>query len=395
MRHSARHAPARRTGSWTAGAGLMMALALAAGPVAAQIHVPPTTGQSDQAPTAAETADPGWRPRDFSFLAMPIPISDPAIGDGLAMALGALYRAGGSERPWTTGAGGLYTDSGSWSAVLFQKAYIGVDRFRALGGAGIGEFNVDFYGIGSEAGSRGVAIPITQEAGFAVVQGLMRVAPHTYFGLQYRMIDIATTIDLETPPEFADMEIPPLERDSRTSALGISGEYDTRDNEYQPSSGLYGTVVWLQSAESLGSDHDYARVELEANGYTRTDDRTVWAWRASTCWAGDEAPFYDICNFGSQSDLRGYVQGRYRDHSMFAIQTEYRRRIGARLGVVVFAGVGAVAPGFGEIGTEELLPAGGAGLRWEASRKYGVNVGVDYAIGDDSSAFYFRVGEAF
>ena len=69
---------------------------------------------------------------------MPIPISDPAIGDGLAMALGALYKAGGSERPWTTGAGGLYTDSGSWSVVLFQKAYIGVDRFRVLGKTGHG-----------------------------------------------------------------------------------------------------------------------------------------------------------------------------------------------------------------------------------------------------------------
>lgn len=388
LRHG--RATIRGCGLSLAGGALMLVSALSAGQAAAQVYGTPSQPPAD---SAVET--PGWRPHDFSFIAMPIPISDPAIGDGLALGAGLLYKAGGSERPWTSGAGALYTDSGSWAVVLFQKAYIADDRFRVLGGAGVGEFNVDFYGIGSEAGARGFAIPITQEARFGLAQALMRVAPHTYVGLQYRAIEMATTLDLEPPPEFADMDIPARERDSRTSALGISGEYDTRDNEYQPGSGLYGSAVWLQSAQSLGSDHDYARAELEANGYARAGDRTIWAWRASTCWAGDEAPFYDICNFGSQSDLRGYVQGRYRDHSMFAIQTEYRRRIGNRLGVVVFAGVGAVAPEFGEIGTEELLPAAGVGLRWEASRKYGVNVGFDHAVGDDSSAFYFRVGEAF
>jgi hypothetical protein len=361
---------------------------MAAGQASAQIYAPP-------APQPASPPSERRRPHDFSFLAMPIPISDPAIGNGLALGAGALYKAGGSQRPWTTGLAGLYTDNGSWSAAIFQKAYIGVDRFRLLGGAGVGEFNVDFFGVGPEAGSRGVAVPITQDAGFAVVQGLMRVAPHTYVGLQYRLIDMSTTIDFATPPPFADMDIPTLELDSRTSALGISGEYDTRDNEYQPASGLYGTALWLQSDQAFGSDHDYGRAELKLNGYKRTDDRTIWAWRASTCWAGDDAPFYDICNFGSQSDLRGYVQGQYRDHSMFAIQTEYRRKFGSRFGLVLFAGVGAVAPDFGSIGSEELLPAAGVGLRYEASRKYGVNVGIDYAIGEDSSAFYFRVGEAF
>lgn len=380
----------RGCGLSLAGGGLMLVSALSAGQAAAQAD-----GTPPQVPADTAVQTPGWRPHDFSFIPLPIPISDPAIGDGLAVAAGLLYKAGGSERPWTSGAGGLYTDSESWAALLFQKAYIGADRFRVLGAAGLGEFNVDFYGIGSEAGSRGFAVPITQDARFGVAQGLMRVAPHTYVGLQYRVIEMATTINLETPPEFPDMDIPPRELDSRTSALGISGEYDTRDNEYQPSSGLYGSVVWLQSAEALGSDHDYGRAELEVNGYTLTGDRTIWAWRASTCWAGDEAPFYDICNFGSQSDLRGYVQGRYRDHSMFAIQTEYRRRFAGRFGFVLFAGVGAVGPAFGDIGREELLPAAGVGLRYEASRRYGVNVGVDYAVGEDSSAFYFRVGEAF
>jgi hypothetical protein len=380
----------RTCGLSLAGGGLMLVSALSAGQAAAQAY-----GTPSQIPADAALQMPDWRPHDFSFIPLPIPVSDPAIGDGLALAAGLLYKAGGSERPWTSGAGGLYTDSGSWAALLFQKAYIGADRFRLLGAAGLGEFNVDFYGIGSDAGSRGFAIPISQEANFAVVQGLMRVAPHTYAGLQYRRIEMATTFDLEVPPEFPDMDIPERQRDSQTSALGVSGEYDTRDNEYQPTSGLYGTALWLRAAEALGSDHDYSRAEFEMNGYTTAGQRAVWAWRGSACWAGDAAPFYDICNFGSQSDLRGYVQGRYRDHSMFAVQAEYRRKFSGRFGFVLFAGMGAVAPGFGEMDSENLLPAAGIGLRYEASRRYRVNIGVDYAVGVDSSAFYFRAGEAF
>ncbi len=37
----------------------------------------------------------------------------------------------------------------------------------------------------------------------------------------------------------------------------------------------------------------------------------------------------------------------------------------------------------------------GAGLRFLASQKYGVNVSLDYAIGRDTRAFYFYIGEAF
>ncbi|WP_312145903.1 hypothetical protein [Brevundimonas sp.] len=62
--------------------------------------------------------------------------------------------------------------------------------------------------------------------------------------------------------------------------------------------------------------------------------------------------------------------------------------------MVAFAGVGGVGSNFGDI-TDELLPSAGVGLRYEASRKYGVNIGIDYAVGDESSAFYFRIGEAF
>jgi outer membrane protein assembly factor BamA len=204
---------------------------------------------------------------------------------------------------------------------------------------------------------------------------------------------MSTSLHIDPPP-FPDLRPPDAELESVSSALGLSAEYDTRDSEYQTSSGIYATGVWLVADTAIGSDRDYSRGEARINGYHRLDPKSVLAWRGAVCIAGDDAPFYDICNYGSQNDLRGYASGQYRDRAMVAIQTEYRRHLFGRFGGVVFAGVGGIGPDLGSV-TDAFLPAGGVGLRFEASKKYGVNVGVDYAVGKDSSAFYFRIGEAF
>lgn len=333
----------------------------------------------------------GLRP---SFVVAPIPISDPAIGNGLALAAMVLYTPGGSERPWTTATGGLYTDTKSWAAFVGQKAYLADDRFRVTAGGGGGVFNVDFYGIGPGAGDRGRSIPIEQKAAGGLAEALIRVAPHVYAGLEYRLIDMRTTIKIDDLP-FSDLDIPDIELRSKSSALGLAGEYDTRDSEYQPTRGLYGTGMWLQADEAFGGDFDYHRAEFALNGYRAMGDEATLAWRGSICSVGDNAPFYDLCNFGSQSDLRGYVNGQYRDHAMYAVQAEYRRHLFWRFGGAAFAGFGEVGPSFKKLDGDNLLPAAGLGLRFKASEEYGVNLRLDYARGKDSQAFYVSIGEAF
>jgi hypothetical protein len=349
----------------------------------------PAAQQAPAVPAESETK----KPHDFSFIALPIPVSNPTIGSGFAVGVGALYKAGKSEKPWVSGLAFLYTNTESWALALVQKAYIGDDKLRLTGAVGGGEFHIDYYGIGPDAGDRDVSVPITQDAIFVGGQALMRVAPNLYAGLQYRYIDMSTSLHVDPPP-FPDLDLPPAELESVSSALGLSAEYDTRDNEYQPSSGLYATGVWLVADKAFGSDRDYSRAEARINGYHRMDAKSVLAWRGSLCVAGDSAPFYDICNYGSQNDLRGYASGQYRDRAMVAAQVEYRRKLFGRFGGVVFAGVGGIGPDFASV-TDAFLPAAGVGVRFEASRKYGVNVGIDYAVGKDSDAVYFRIGEAF
>jgi outer membrane protein assembly factor BamA len=227
-----------------------------------------------------------------------------------------------------------------------------------------------------------------------VLQGEMRVAPNLYIGLEYRLIDMSTSLHVENPP-FPDLALPPIELESKSAALGPIIEYDTRDDEFQPGKGLYIQGQWLWANNAFGGDFDYSRSEFKVNGYHRLSEGSVLAWRGSTCWAGDGAPFYDICNFGTQNDLRGYVSGQYRDRAMAAVQAEYRRHLFGRFGAVAFAGIGEVGESFGQFTSNDILPSVGLGLRFQASKKYKVNAAIDYGWGKDSSALLFHVGEAF
>lgn len=359
-------------------------------PEATAAEIDPT---GDQGPAAAGKA----AGRDIVF--MPIPVSNPSIGSGLALAAMALYRPGGAETPWTTGIGVLYTDSKSWAAGAFQKANFADDRFRLSGAAGTGDFHLDFYGIGADAGSRDVSIAIEQEAVFASTKGLIRVADGAYVGLMARYLSTTTSLDLEGfEPPFEippDLVIPDVQLDSTTVALGVAAEYDTRDSEYAPTEGLYGEGTWFRAAEGLGGDFDYSKLQFSLNGFLPLNEKTVAAGRIAYCDVGDDAPFYDLCSFGQGADLRGYVSGRFRDHALIAGQVELRHRFTRRFGAVAFAGVGTVASDFSNLGEGDLLPAAGVGLRYSASQSYGVNVSVDYAWGKDSHALYFRIGEAF
>lgn len=111
---------------------------------------------------------------------------------------------------------------------------------------------------------------------------------------------------------------------------------------------------------------------------------------------GGDAPYYDLCMFGGESDaIRGYVGGQYRDDVSLTTQVEYRWRFYKKFGLVAFAGIGEVAPELGEMNTENILPSVGAGIRYRASEEQRVNLSIDYAVGKDSDAWYFRIGEAF
>jgi outer membrane protein assembly factor BamA len=189
--------------------------------------------------------------------------------------------------------------------------------------------------------------------------------------------------------------IPELSLSDTVSSLGFVAQYDSRDNEQYPRGGIFATASGMYASQALGGSRSYNKYDVAFNQYHSISDTSVLAWRMSACSATSGAPFYDTCLFGASNDLRGYETGRYRDFTMAVAQAEYRWQFARRWGAVGFAGVGEVAPSFSSMRSADLLPAGGIGLRFLASKDYGLNVSVDYAVGKQSNGVYFYIGEAF
>ena len=80
---------------------------------------------------------------------------------------------------------------------------------------------------------------------------------------------------------------------------------------------------------------------------------------------------------------------------MFATQGEYRKTLGRRFGFVLFGGVGEVAETWDSFNTEDLLPAGGTGIRFNLSSKRRIHLRADLAYGKNGWSWNMSVGEAF
>jgi hemolysin activation/secretion protein len=113
------------------------------------------------------------------------------------------------------------------------------------------------------------------------------------------------------------------------------------------------------------------------------------------CTANGSVPFYDLCLYGTNSDLRGYTGGEFQNRRMFATQAEYRRELPKRFGLVAFGGIGGVARNWSDFRSNELLPAAGAGLRFNLDNKNQINYRIDFAVGRAGRTLSIGIGEAF
>ncbi len=308
----------------------LMAMSLPGGVRASETSVS-STNVMDEADKVAPTDEEGKRKP--GFVVLPIPLSNPALGSGLVVAGVSFYQPEGSPRPWMTGAGVLWTDNGSRGGGVFQKAYLGGDKYRVTGFAGGANLNLNFYGIGADDAGRDFSIPINQNGRVVKIDGFRKVWENTYVGLRLRMATITTSLrfDGDVPDVFEGLA---LEQESDIGGPGLLAQYDTRDSELWPATGSYANLQAQWDLDSFGSDYGYDKQELSYNRYMSVTDSAVLAVRGSVCRAGDGTPFFDLCLFGASNDLRGYESGQYRDRALAAVQAEYRWRFTPRWGAV-------------------------------------------------------------
>jgi outer membrane protein assembly factor BamA len=348
---------------------------------------------SDQAQTTQASGDKP-KSKKAEVLVVPIPMSSPALGSGVTLAAVVFYNPNDAPQPWISGGGALRTSNKSQAFVAFHTMSLAHDRFRVLALGGYADVNLKFYGIGAGAGDRDQFVKINDRGYAAIIQGQMRIVKNLYLGARYMGVKLNSGISLPDPL-FPDLNLPKAQLKSQISAFGPVMTYDRRDSSTNPSDGAFVVMYYLKNSKSFGSDFNYEKFQIQANVYRRLGPGTVIAGRGLLCAISTGGPYYDLCNYGSRADLRGYEAGRYRDRASWAVQAELRQHLFWRLGAVAFAGYGGTAPSLDRIGDFKKLPAAGGGLRFLASKQNNVNLRLDYAWGKHSKALYFGIGEAF
>ncbi len=371
-------------------------------------------GEAQNAET--KKSDANGKEKQAEWVLAPIPINSPAIGAGLEWAVGRVFPLNKRDEispPSLVAVGGLVTNNGSRAVAVGGRFYLKQDKYRVVTAFGTAGVNGDFYGIGKRAGDNGIFVPLNISGQGFLGEFLYGLKKGVYVGWRGQYRNFRLSLNQERL-DSSDVTVQPPEQVAvvidqigdalfrqQTVSMGPRFEWDSRDNVFYPTRGVFLDLFVDLFEQGLGSKWTYQNYKVGFNKYTQLGSHQVFAFRGMGCAAqGDRIPIYDLCLFGVMNDLRGYPAGRYQDRRMFATQAEYRLMFPAqgflgRFGVVAFAGFGGVGETFSDIGFSDLLPAGGAGVRFRLARKHPINFRVDYGIGKVGSTLSIGVLEAF
>jgi outer membrane protein assembly factor BamA len=333
-------------------------------------------------------------PRSRQIIPFPVLLSDPTNGFGGGGGLLMLYGLNETAaKDSETAAFGYYTTTSSWKWGLRQGLSFGEDRFRSTTTGIFGNTNNSFA-------YTNLPLPVAYgerqdriETDFKV-----NVFDNLYAGVAYRYARTDFRFDVGTEAEqaFSRVVLGISGAENTTdSGIGVVVEFDNRDQEYSPNRGILGSFRLLDQSSWLGSDNDYRSADASFNYYRTVAPGHLLAFRFRWRDTWGDVPFTGESTF-SGVDLRAYPGGKYRGAGMLAAQLEYRFNAWKRVGGVVFGGSGRVYGGEPTLGADQVLPSGGAGIRFLLLKERGTQVGLDFAQGRSGNrGVYFFFDEAF
>jgi len=327
------------------------------------------------------------------FLPVPIIVTEPAVGYGggaVGMFLRPRKDAGeeGWARPNISAVGALATQNGTKAGFAGDASRWLDGRLRTLAGAGTGQVNLDFYGLGSDPSTAGQKVSYSLQFTGAVAQANWQLAQGSPWalGMRYVYADVEPNLSGAAP-------FPGLVDGVRTkiSAPSVILEFDTRDNIFTPTRGIYSESSWMASRKALGATVDFERFQQVLMGWQPLGHRVTMGARGDYAWSSDSTPFF----LRPFVQLRGVPAMRYQGDQVASVEAELSWQFSGRWSVVGFGGAGATRTSSGALSGTQNVGSGGVGFRYELARKFGLHAGVDVAHSAGTTAVYLTVGSAW
>lgn len=362
-----------------------------------------TTPEDDATGEPAEKQDKKKKkPKDPNrgrILPIPIFITEPAIGDGLGLALTYFHRrkdavednnvaspasiAGASREqappPTLTGIFVAYTSNETSAAGIGHMNSFRDDHIRFTGAAGIADINSTFYILDQP-------IEFNLEGVLAYQETRFRFGDSGWFwgiGLSY--------LDANSSLKAGEPDLPPIDAfqtDVKNIGLSAKFAWDTRDNTSLPNKGqLFDLAVWRYDT-AIGGDFDYWNAKLKLLSFHRLHEKFVVGLRLEYSTINGRAPFFAV----PWVTLRGIPAMRYQGNRVGVAEIEGRYNFSPKWAAIAFAGKGAASSNIPIIDTEQNIKAYGLGGRYKIFDAQNVWVGIDIARGPEDTNWYIQVG---
>ena len=327
------------------------------------------------------------------FLPVPIIVTEPAVGyggGGVALFLRPREEAGkeGWSRPNMSVVGGLATRNGTWAAFAGDSSRWMEGRLRTLAGGGAGQVNLDFYGVTDERSSLDVKTRYSLRFTGALMQANWKIAAdsawsvgvrYVYASVDPRLRDDPTTLAVARPGR--------VEISAPTAVL----EYDSRDNVFTPTRGIYAETSLLAAREAFGASVDFTRFEQLVLAWHPLPRDVTLGVRGNFAGSSSGTPFF----LRHYIDLRGVPVMRYQGDRVGAVELEGRWQFHGRWSAVGFAGTGLAKTQRNVFSATQTVGSGGVGFRYELARSFGLHAGIDVAHSPGTTAVYLQIGNAW
>jgi hypothetical protein len=289
-----------------------------------------------------------------------------------------------------------YTVNGQYDITIIPEFFLMDDKLRIWSKINYASIFDRYYGIGNSTAE--IENDKYLQDNF---QAQVKLQPKLFderlnIGINYEFRNMSV-VDTKGNPYLEDTTLTITGREGGlTSGLGLAIAWDTRDNNFFPSSGGYYEIFASNFFDFLGSDFEYSKSVIDLRQYFNPTLSHVIAVQAYLLRETDSPPFYDLGLLGGSKMMRGTIMGRYRDKTYYVLQSEYRMpQLVWRFGLILFAGIGDVAPSPGRITISTVKPTYGFGIRFRIDELEKVEVRMDVGFGKGTSGVYFDINQAF
>lgn len=180
--------------------------------------------------------------------------------------------------------------------------------------------------------------------------------------------------------------------------LGMIFYYDTRDITTYSTRGEYFIFELKRSDSIFGSDYDFTSFRTDMRKFIPLSTKSTLAIQGVLSHKDGVAPFQRLTNLGHY--IRGFEANRYIDNSLMMLRGEYRifpwQMPGLdRIGFVLFAETGQVAPHPGSFKLNETKFSIGSGLRLSVIPAEKLNLRFDFGLSKDMLEIQIMSYEVF